>query len=261
MTDEQQLHFAEHGWVVLENILDEAQRSDYIRALDRCAIERGGLEVYPHLQRFDPTILFDHIFLDWLKLPEVLEANRQIIGTRIRATEFFGVITEPHVDRVAKRAELVDPELWGWHRGFRPRLALLPHETDERFVNCLYTTNISYLTDVSAGDGSTAVLDGSHRLEGTWQELIEVCPMIQPSVAAGDVLIIAETLIHAGLPIVSERTRYALFYCFVPPWFANWPGYDVPPVLLQTLADEGLRELLGPPNYGGQRPEWAGAPV
>ena len=75
----------------------------------------------------------------------------------------------------------MDPETWGWHRGFRPKWALFPDDDDPRLVNCLYTTNISYLTPVSAGNGSTAVLDGSHRLEGERQSLLSQCELVQPS--------------------------------------------------------------------------------
>jgi ectoine hydroxylase-related dioxygenase (phytanoyl-CoA dioxygenase family) len=257
LSRDQLVHFAEHGWVLIEGVLDDAQCAAYVDAVERAAERRRPIDPKDRREEFtriDNAISCDHLFVDWLRNQGILDANRQILGTQIRCTESFAHRTRPHPDRSERRAELMDPAGWGWHRGFRPKWAIFPDDDDPALVNCLYTTNITYLTPVSAGSGSTAVLDGSHLLEGDAAALREHCDLVEPPAAAGDVLIIAETLMHSAAPIVSETTRYALFYCFVPPWFANWPGYDVPQQFLDSLLDDDLRELLGPAHYRGQHP-------
>jgi hypothetical protein len=111
---------------------------------------------------------------------------------------------------------------------------------------------------VGPGDGATAVLDGSHKLDGNYASLKGRCELLLPSAPAGSIFLFTETLVHTPVPIVTERTRHAMFYSFGPPWLATWvPGQETPPQVVASVADENLRELLGPPHYRGQ---WADDP-
>ncbi len=44
LSEEQLVHFSEHGWVLLEAVLDEDACQAYIRALDRCSERRVSVE-------------------------------------------------------------------------------------------------------------------------------------------------------------------------------------------------------------------------
>ena len=68
-------------------------------------------------------------------------------------------------------------------------------------------------------DGGTMVLEGSHRLEGTGVAYLRQCPTAQIEAPRGNVIYFPETLMHAAVPILSEKRRYVMFYAFVAPWF------------------------------------------
>ena len=105
------------------------------------------------------------------------------------------------------------------------------------------------------GDGATAILDGSHRLEGDYASLQGRCPVAMPAAAEGSVLVFTESLIHAAVPILGERVRHAMFYGFEPSWWCCWPGTEVPRELAATIADDVIRDLVRAPSFDGQYPE------
>jgi hypothetical protein len=146
----------------------------------------------------DNLVLYDDLFLQWYRLPGILDANRQLVGAHLHLNHEHADIKVPHPDRHTQAKELADPDGMGWHRGLRPKWGTFPHDTDPRLINCSFVNNITYLTTVSPGNGSTAVLDGSHKLEGAYQSLKERCPVVYVSAPAGSILTFSETLVCSG---------------------------------------------------------------
>jgi hypothetical protein len=258
LSPEQLAHVADHGWVLLENQLDPQQCDAYIAALDRVARTRRPLaenKDAPDLTWIDNVLYYDDSFVEWLKLPGILDANRQLVGARIRYNGSFAHIKRPHPDRHTRRQELADPDGWNWHRGFRPKWANFPHDSDDRLLNYAMVNNLTYFTPVSPGSGGTAVLDGSHRVEGDYRSLKSRFPVVEVTAPAGSILVFTETLIHSAVPILSETTRYNIYYGFTPAWFSQWPGYEAPQSLVDRLADEELRDVLGAASFSGQKAE------
>jgi hypothetical protein len=247
---EQLAHFADHGWVVVEDMLDQSQCAAYIAAMDRAVQTRRTIEVSRSVdtKQIDNPVLYDDIFLDWFKLPGILDANRQLVGAPLRLNTSFAHVRIPHPDRGMRGEELTQADRLGWHRDWRPKWGVAPHDSDPRLLHFTMTNNVTYLTPVSAGNGSTAVLDGSHTLEGTYQTLKDRCPVLQPSLNAGSILIFSETLIHAAVPILSERVRYNIYYNFTPAWIAPWNDRAIPYAVSRAIADDEVRDVLSPPT-------------
>ena len=65
--------------------------------------------------------------------------------------------------------------------------------------------------------------------------LKEQCPIVESTAPPGSVLHFTETMLHAGVPILSENVRYTMFYGFTPNWFVNWPGTEVAAYILKTV--------------------------
>jgi hypothetical protein len=178
----------------------------------------------------------------------------QPLGARLRLAHTHAHIKVPHPERHTRATELADfggKFAIGWHRELRPKWGTFPHDMDPRLINCSYLNNITYFTAVKPGDGGTAILDGSHKLEGDYQSLKERCPVLEVTAPAGSILIFTESLLHAGVPILSENVRYNMYYGFVPPWYRAAPGFEVPQMLVDALADAELREMLSPSSYYG----------
>ena len=249
---EQRVHFSVHGWVLIEDVFTLDRCAAYIEALQAVARTRRPLNYFDDwhgVTSIDNLILYDDIFVEWFEAPGILDANRQLLGAVPRLEISMAHIRVPD-DRRAERGEaLMDPDTWEWHRGMRPKWAIFPDDAESDLINCLVLNNITCLTAVSPGNGATAILDGSHRLEGTYETLKDQCELVLPSANPGDVLIMGEATVHSGVPIMSDQTRYNMYYEFVPPWFGTHPSYDVPPQIIERFADETLRELLTHPHY------------
>ena len=257
LTYEQLRHFAEHGWVLEENVLSPEQIEAYKTGLERQSqyVRPLAHEDNDEIVHIDCMVNGDPLFREWLMIPQVLEANRQLMGAEIKYETCHAMIKRPHTERHTQHDPLRDPEKMGWHRGMRPKWGTFPHDTDADLVNCVFLNNITYLTDVAPGDGGTMILDGSHRLEGTYETLKDKCPVVEATAAAGSILHFTESLLHAGVPILSENVRYTMFYGFTPNWFVNWPGTEVPAYILKTVRDDELRGILGGNSrYSGHYP-------
>lgn len=243
---DQLIHFAKHGWVLEENVLNQERVEQFKRGLDRLTAELKP----DHRNTEDITNVFalvnyDQMFRDWIMIPEVLDANRQLMGCEIKYECCHAMIKTPHPDRKTKRDVFRDRDKMHWHRGLRPKWGTFPHDSDEKLVHCTFLNNITYLTNVSPADGGTMVLDGSHKLEGDYSSLKDKCEIVELTASSGCILHFTETLIHTGVPIVSEDTRYTMFYGFTPSWYVNWPNCEVSEHILETIENDELREILG----------------
>ncbi|MBA2481126.1 MAG: phytanoyl-CoA dioxygenase family protein [Planctomycetes bacterium] len=243
--DEQEVrHLSDHGWVLLVDVLDDRACGELRDGLDEMArTRRLGAESTTETTVVEHATFYSPLFLRWLELPRVIAANRQAMGQELLFQGDNAFIKRPHIERTAAADRLADPDGWGWHRGLRPKHGNQPHDDDPCLLNFSFLNNITYLSDVSAGDGATAILDGSHRHEGTYASLKQRCPIVQPSARRGSVLLFTETLIHAGVPILSERVRHCMFHGFVPRF--PWPPPIAPPVLLESILEPCLRLMLG----------------
>jgi ectoine hydroxylase-related dioxygenase (phytanoyl-CoA dioxygenase family) len=276
LSEDQQLHFAEHGWVLLENVLDEAQCHEYVDAVERVLeLVAFDEDEEPHDRGFRNPHLYDAAFLRWFKIPGLLEANRQLIG--YRDIRFFGSIarcTDPHPRRVTGREKHSDPEHWAWHRDFEPRWINHPHPSDPLLINSTVIVNATYFTPVSPERGVTGFLDGSHRhaadqamLAGLpanvdddgaspnavdagtdlYRSLNDRCPVVQPTAGTGSVVMFTEALVHAGVPVLAEERRVAAFTKLCAPWIAGDFAPRVQPERLNYIVDPQLRSLFRPP--------------
>ena len=255
LTEAQLYHFAVHGWVLQENALDEAEGKALKEGMDR--LYEAGTSTMVHkdtedIKNVDNMVNHDQVFRDWIMHPNILPVLKQLLGTPPRFECCHSMIKLPHPERATKAAELADPGQMGWHRGIRPKYGIV-EANNHSYINTTFLNNITYLTDVGPEDGATMVLDGSHRLEAqNWRDIYDPSMVVQVAARAGSVLHFTEALIHTGVPVRSERTRYTMFYGFTPPWMQCWPGCAPNREVIDASEGE-LKEILGArTGYMGQ---------
>jgi hypothetical protein len=269
LSAEQLRHFAEHGWVIQEDAFTAEECALFRQALDR--LDAREYCPGPHswdggdIHNIDNQINSgEEIFLDWITHPHILPVLWQLLGAPPTFEGCHAMIKHPHPlrhDR-AEAAKLADPETFGWHRGMRPKWGMVDSDLGPGFANTTFLNNCTYLTDIDSElDGGTAILDGSHltdtgdpsadkqaHLHTTYKKITKI--------KAGSVVHFTECTIHSGVPVLSERTRYTMFYGFTPPWQRVWktPAGDSGPSQEVIDAAEGvLKDILAPDhNYGGQ---------
>jgi hypothetical protein len=253
LTLDQRLHFSEHGWLLLESVLDADQCQTYIDALDRdLRYHRDDYELPKNRINWLSNLhLHSNVYLDWLKVPGLVEANRRLMGpgVKMRIDGLTGAVTEPHPDRHERRDAMLDEAGWYWHRDFNePAVVMRADPDDPRLLYANDIVSITYLTPVSPENGSTAFLDKSHVVAGDYSVVKERCQSLQLEAPAGSIVIFCESLMHSGVPVLSETPRYALLYDFCAHWYAHLPDYKLPASWAQHLRDDELRELFVGPS-------------
>ncbi len=255
LTDAQLYHFAVHGWVLQEDVFNERECDALKQGMDR--LYESGISTMVHkdtedIKNVDNMINYDQVFRDWIMHPRILPVLKQLLGTPPRFECCHSMIKLPHPERGTKEEELADPAQMQWHRGMRPKYGVVP-ANNHPYINTTFLNNITYLTDVESGDGGTMLLDGSHRIEAQdWHEVFDPSMVVQMTARAGSVMHFTEALIHTGVPVLSERTRYTMFYGFTPPWMQCWPGCAPTQEVIDASEGE-LKEILGArTGYMGQ---------
>jgi ectoine hydroxylase-related dioxygenase (phytanoyl-CoA dioxygenase family) len=255
LTDTQLSHFAVHGWVLQENVFSPAEIEAFKNALDRLYAAKVSTMVHKDtadIKNIDNMVNRDRIFRDWIMNPKILPVLKQLLGTPPRFECCHAMIKYPHPERNLERASLSDPLKMGWHRGIRPKYGIV-EANNHSYINTTFLNNATYLTDVDSENGGTMLLDGSHQIEAQdWREIFNPAVVIQVEAKAGAVLHFTEALVHTGVPILSERTRYTMFYGFTPPWMQCWPGCNPTQEIIDASEGE-LKEILGArTGYMGQ---------
>jgi hypothetical protein len=256
LSRDQQLHFAEHGWILLDQAVDpelsRACREASERLIGRLTCgrtrdpsDRGNTMAYREAQLLEP------VFYELFKTPGLLAAARQLIGhDKIRHLQAITTIIDPDHERNTQPEVVKDRRNWGWHRCFCPKNIITPHDTDAQLIHSSMLNVATYFVPISPEHGVTALLDKSHTYEGRWKtdqgayhELGDRLEVVQPTAGAGSVILFSEAVMHAAAPVLSEQRRFAHFAWLGVPWFNRW-GQE--PYLQPYFADEGVRDLFAP---------------
>jgi ectoine hydroxylase-related dioxygenase (phytanoyl-CoA dioxygenase family) len=247
LTDAQLYHFAAHGWVLQENVFQAEEVEAFKGTLDNLYNAKVSTMVHKDtedIKNIDNMVNYDPIFRDWIMHPKILPVLKQLLGTPPRFECCHAMIKLPHPDRTTQYDELREPSKMGWHRGIRPKYGIVP-ANNHPYINTTFLNNATYLTDVDPEHGGTMILDGSHRIEAQdWKEIFDPAMVVQVEAKAGSVMHFTEALVHTGVPILSEQTRYTMFYGFTPPWMQCWPGCSPTQEVIDASEGE-LKEILG----------------
>ena len=251
--------FDVNGYVMLQGIFSPAQCRRFIDLADRmdaddaCAYKHDGYPKTPTLTVLSRCVWYHPHLLETGMHPILLPIIQDVVGGEVRLEEHQYLINYPiePEDKTVPRAPHVADE--GWHRGIAPNVGSF--EANGHY-HCMFSKAFIYLTDNGPGEG-TWVVPGSHRMNmptGTLREFMDETVARQLQSRAGDVLILSETLIHAGPRLrAGAPPRYSLVYGYTAPFMQAWSRYDPPADLLERVTPEQRRLLTGELRYGFRR--------
>jgi hypothetical protein len=259
LTSAQRYFYDVNGYVILRGVFTEAECRCFMELAQRMDADDGCLYKYDGYPKTPiRTVLsrcawYDPHLLETAMSPRLLPVIEDVVGGEVRLEEHQIIINYPDPDETWETYRAVPVAKEGWHRAVAPSFGSF--QSDGR-THCLFAKALIYLTRNGPGEG-TWVVPGSHRLELPSRQLVEFMDeslALQLQVDVGDVLILSETLIHAGPRLQPGSTaRYSLIYGYTAPFMQTWNRYDPPSELLERVSPEQRRFLTGETRYGFRR--------
>lgn len=258
LTPAQRYFYDVNGYVVLKGVFspEECRRfielADRMDADDTCPYKHDGYPKTPVLTVLSRCAWYDPHLLQTALDPRILPVIEEIVGGEVRLEEHQYIINYQDPTDTDGPPLTTNLRELGWHRGIAPSFGSF--QADGHYY-CLFTKAFIYLTDNGPGQG-TWVVPGSHRMEmpsKEWKEIVDETLVRQLQSRAGDVLILSETLIHAGPRYYGDAPRYSLVYGYTAPFMQTWQRYDPPADLLARVAPHERELLTGEKRYGFRR--------
>ncbi len=238
LTDEDKFLFDLRGFLIVRNVLSAAECRELIRMAD---------EVWPRqpddgpFRRFNGISSWGQAFVDPMDDDRVLPYLVELLGKRLRIDHDYCIFMQKGAGSHALHGGPWRYESDHWYRY---------HDGVMRNGLTVATWN---LTDAPQGAGGFVCVPGSHKSNFLPHMPRDVARheravdwVVQPEMAAGDVLIFTEALIHGTAAWQAEHERRTLLYKYSPP-HSTWAKapYD-PAHFAQATARQ--RRLMAPPS-------------
>ena len=259
LTRAERYFFDVNGYVLIKGVFSPADcrrlidLADRMDADDGCAYKHDGYPKTPSLTMLSRCAWYHPHLLETAMHPVLFPIMRDVVGGDVRLEEHQYLINYPfgpEGDTGFRECRVADE---GWHRGIAPNFGSF--EANGHY-HCMFSKAFIYLTDNGPGEG-TWVVPGSHRMDmpmAALREILDETLARQLESRAGDVLILSETLIHAGPRLkAGARPRYSLVYGYTAPFMQTWNRYDPPADLLERVTPEQRSLLTGDLRYAFRR--------
>ena len=248
MNDEQRFLFDLQGFLVVPGVLSAAE----LAALNAIAAEKFARYSAPVEDWEEHQCSFwGQPLVDLIDHPKVVPYLLELVGPYFRVDHDYCIFMRKGDQR------------GGLHGGSHPVHAVGDHwyRYHDGVMRNGLTVFVFNLTEVGQGDGGFACVPGSHK-----SNFIDNLPpdvraferrphyVMQPPLAAGDLLIFTEALIHGTMPWNAGHERRALLYKYSP-GHSTWAqqGYNMSDYAKFELTDQ-RRRIMQPPSIGGRQP-------
>ena len=244
LTDEDKFLFDLRGFLVVKNVLDRDECERLIRLAD---------EVWPRqsddgpMRRFNGILSWGQPFVGLMDHDRLLPYLIELLGSRLRIDHDYCIFMQKDATRNTLHGGPWRYESDHWYRY---------HDGVMRNGLTVATWN---LTEVGPGDGGFVCVPGSHKsnfLQHMPRDVTrferDVDWVVQPTMAAGDVLIFTEALIHGTTTWTADHERRTLLYKYSPP-HSSWVKTPYDPASFKE-ATARQRRLLAPPSVEAHAP-------
>ena len=238
LSDEEKFLFDLRGYIVVKHVLDRHECDALVRLADRVWPRQPGEGPY---RRFNGISGWGQAFVDLMDHDRLLPYLVELLGSRLRIDHDYCIFMRKHASRNTLHGGPWRYESDHWYRY---------HDGVMRNGLTVATWN---LTDAPKGAGGFVCVPGSHK-----SNFLALMPkdvarferdadwVVQPEMAAGDVLIFTEALIHGTAAWRADHERRTLLYKYSPP-HSTWAiqPYDVADYPHATARQ---RRLMAPPS-------------
>ncbi len=243
LTDEDKFLFDLRGFLVVKNVLSAEECAELIRLADEAWPRQPGDGPF---RRLDGISSWGQPFVDLMDHDKVLPYLVELVGSRLRIDHDYCIFMRKRAGSNALHGGPWRYESDHWYRY---------HDGVMRNGLTVATWN---LTDAASGAGGFVCVPGSHKTNFLPHMPRDVARferdvdwLAQPPLAAGDVLIFTEALIHGTAQWTAEHERRTLLYKYSPP-HSTWAKTPYDPGGFPDATSRQLR-LMAPPSVQGHR--------
>ena len=238
LTDEDKFLFDLRGFLVVKNVLSAARCEELIRLADDAWPRTDADGPY---RRFNGVSAWGQPFVDLMDHDTVLPYLVELVGSRLRIDHDYCIFMRKEAPAHTLHGGPWRLESDHWYRYH-----------DGVMRNGL-TVAVWNLTDAGPEAGGFVCVPGSHKTN-----FLPLMPrdvarferdadwVVQPPLAAGDVLIFTEALIHGTAPWTADHERRTLLYKYSPP-HSTWAKKLYDPADYADATPRQLR-LMAPPS-------------
>ncbi len=238
MTDAERFRFDLQGFLVRHAVLSPGDVAALNTAVDVLDLPPPGPDLAS--QRFTNFLPVARRFRDLIDHAAVLEIARETCGPNVRLDHAYGIVMSKGTSGL------------GLHGGGTPFDPAQYYLADGGRIRTGLVSAQWALVDHPAGGGGFICIPGSHKAAFPLPPTFERELAVQVPLAAGDVVVFTEALIHGTLPWFGDQQRRTLLFKYSPGSSAyslvQWPAE------LVEACTERQRLLLQPPSVGGHRP-------
>ena len=244
LTDEDKFLFDLRGFLVVKNVLSGDECRELIRLADEAWPRQAEDGRY---RRFDGVSTWGQAFVELMDHDTVLPYLVELMGNRLRIDHDYCIFMRKKAAAHALHGGPWRYETDHWYRY---------HDGVMRTGLTVATWN---LTDAGPGAGGFVCVPGSHKTNFLPNMPRDVARferdadwVVQPTLAAGDMLIFTEALIHGTARWTADHERRTLLYKYSPP-HSTWAKKFYDPGDYPDATPRQLR-LMAPPSVEGHAP-------
>ena len=238
MSEAERFRFDLQGFLVRRAALGPGELEALHAAIGVLDVPRPGPDLGS--QRFAGHLAVARRFRDLIDHPAVLEIVREVCGSTVRLDHTYGIVMARGTSGL------------GLHGGAVPFDPSQYYLLDRGRIRTGLVAAQWALVDHPPEAGGFVCIPGSHKSAFSLPATFDRQLAVPVPMAAGDVVVFSEALIHGTLPWHGVEERRTLVYKYSPGNSA-WSLVRWPPELLAACTDR-QQLLLQPPSVGGHHP-------
>ncbi len=241
MNEVERYQFDVQGYLILEDVLSDAQVGKLNRLIDEQQLPEPGLETSS--ARFSGHLAWGQPFRDLLDHNAIMPRLKVILGDGFRLDHYYGIYMRAGTERL---------NLHGGGTPYDPPEYY--HFRNGHMYNGL-TVVAWNLVDTGPEQGGFCCIPGSHKANYPCPPAIREAHInsemvVVPTAKAGSVVIFTEALTHGTAPWTADDQRRSLLYKYSPAQ-QSWSKTHIQPPTDVALTDR--QRLLFEPPYFHQR--------
>ena len=254
LTPDQRAFYDEHGYLIIEDAMEEIGLRAVQVAYERTEAElkpaweqsirdgtyTGGYGNGPNAHTMRPDFKQESIFLELAGNPRIIPVVEELIGPDYQVME---IVCHNHHAGAAAHT--------GWHRDWPPYI----HPTRTLKAKVFY-----FLDEQDADMGCFSLVPGTHTVadgppkqryvDTTLEEMPDLKKIVGP---AGSAVIWNVLCWHTGLANTSTRDRRIVIYGYMPFFIKKWVSHAPPPEIIEWADTPQKRQLMGIHSLNSRR--------